>query len=354
MSKPQLILVHGMGDYASGWEAEIKTKLEECASRYNNLRQINIWDKIDVIPVLYNDVFVDAVNQWKAAAGPVSAFAAANAMPGSGSLAWLDDIEAEGGDFFWTAVADVIIYRFFKLFRDRVRASVAEQIIDPLLAASPPDFDRAVIVAHSLGTSVTHDTLHLLGTTAFAKYANAFSAPTERFRAIFMLANVSRVLQTDIKAYDSIVRPGPRNSTTTDCGRFYNFRQDVDPFLVVKRFSPVDFNGQLFTREVLTHYRHWNIHGFTHYLDHPRVHVRLFNKLLGDVVPPMEFIAAINNYPQFGGTFKDVPALQAEIVKLTALVASLGEDSSIESLMRVVVKARGILSQIKTIIDNLP
>ncbi len=355
MAKTILFLIHGMGEHGPGWEVDVKAKLDEVAARYPGLQGTSLWDDVELIPLRYDDHLTDALQHWQASAGAVSAFAEANKLDHAGSLDWLDGVAAEDAGFFWSHVADVVVYRFLKVYRERIRASVVEQIVTPLMAipAAERDFGRVVFLAHSLGTAVLHDALHLLGTGRFATWASAFAAPQARFRAIFTLANVSRVLQDDIKAYESIVQPGPQNKLGSNCSVFYNFRHELDPVCAVWRFAPEHFARSHYHHRDLTHYRDWNLHGFTHYLDNPRVHVHLINQILSrHAITRSQYIDAISHaaYPQFGGAFKDVPVLQAKLGELQTIVGELREDSDLSDLLKAVSRTGEVLEEIRGIV----
>lgn len=355
MAKTILFLIHGMGEHGPGWQADVTAKLDEVAARYPGLQGASLWDEVELIPLRYDHHITDALQRWQAASGAVSDFAEANKLDHAGSLGWLDGVAAEDPGFFWSHVADVVVYRFLKLYRERIRASVVEQIVTPLMAipAAQRDFTRVVFLAHSLGTAVLHDSLHLLGTGRFATWASAFAAPQARFRSIFMLANVSRVLQDDIKAYESVVQPGPQNKLESNCGLFYNFRHELDPICAVWRFAPEHFARSHYHHRDLTHYRDWNIHGFTHYLDNPRVHVHLINQVLSrPAISRSQYLAAISHeaYPQFAGAFADVPAVQAKLAELRTIVGDLREDSDLADLLRAVSRTGKVLREIRDIV----
>ncbi len=357
MNKTLLFVIHGMGVHDQGWEDDLKTKLTDLTTRYPAFQETSLWNHVKLIPIRYDNHIVDALNQWQTEAGTASVFAEANKIDGSESLAWLNDIANEDSDFFWSHVADVVIYRFFELYRDRIRASVAKQIVDPIMAIpkSQRDFSRVLFLAHSLGTSVLHDSLHLLGTNQFAGLTNAFSPPTARFRAIMTLANVSRVLQNDINAYDSIVQPGPHNKRNSNCSRFFNFRHELDPICMVRRFDPEHFSTRGYIHRTLEHYHDWNLHGFEHYLDHPRVHIPLLNLAMGkNIVTTAQARAAVDSkaYPQFGGTFKDVPVLQQKLQELRTIVGSLRLESDLGDMLKAMTKSKKVLAEIKVIIEN--
>ncbi len=357
MARHVLFVVHGMGVHeADTWLDEVKQKLDEISRRYPTFKDSGWPADVTVVPVNYDDILCNVLKQWQDGAGAVSQFASQQQIKLGGTLGWLDGIAAEHPPFFWSHLADVVIYRFFNLYQERIRASVVRQIVQGVKDHAGWDLGRCTVLAHSLGTAVAHDALQVMATQPLGG-AGPFRPPQARLDSIFMLANVSRLLQTDFPAYDSFVRPGPNESKSSLCSAFFDFRHELDPCLVVRRFAPVHFQGRYFLHEDLFHYRQWNIHGLTHYLDHPRVHIPLLNRVMGgSAITRAQMRAAVDSasYPQFGGDFAPIPALQDQLAELRALLGQLAEDSSLEQLFKVLAQARKIIEEIKRVIENRP
>lgn len=351
-----LFVVHGMGNHAAGWETEIASKLEEVAGRYEHFAADPkaLWQSVELVPVSYDDVLSQVLAQWKDAAGGVVAFAEANKLPQIGALDWLAPLAKQDPEFFWQSVSDVLIYRLFGTYRAAIRARVARQIVDKVMSLPDRSFDRCTVLAHSLGTSVAHDTLHLLGRTSFAGYANPFSPPNCRFRAVFTLANVSRLLQDDVKPYESIVRGGPRNSTLSNCSRFYNFRHEWDPICIPKPFEPEGWPDQFNRFRTLSHFRDWDVHGFAHYLDNPRVHVPLLNTLCGeDVISADERDATLNDYEPLGGKLKEALELRDDLRRIGGALERLNENSDLATLIGVTREVRATFAGMRQRVEQL-
>jgi hypothetical protein len=100
-----------------------------------------------------------------------------------------------------------------------------------------------------------------------------------------MLANVSRVLQTEAKAFESRVRPaGPGGAGVTN--HFLNVQHRLDPIPACWPFHPstewptpdIRATGR-FEHQDLSVVTDPNVHGLDHYLRDPACYVQIFRKL---------------------------------------------------------------------------
>jgi len=350
-----VFLVHGMGRHEpQAWAESVVAKLESLAQRYPYFQGSSLDEWAEFVPIDYDDRISAILRTWQDSAQPVSAFAAAQELDFAGSLDWLDGIAAEDADFYWTHLADVVIYRLFRLYRERIRISVVDQIATVLAR----ELDQhggatASVIAHSLGTAVAHDSLCKLGGTPPANLPNTLAHPHWAFKSLFMLANTSRVLQSDFKAYASIVRPGPANNAQAYCSRFYSFHHELDPFTIPRRFAPSNW-GTLYRGEELGHYREWNVHGFEHYLDNPRCHIPILKAITrSDAITASEAGRAVDEatYPRFGGEFRPLVEVRAKLAELGALRNELSDDPSLPEALEIVSRGFKVLREIK---DLLP
>jgi hypothetical protein len=119
---------------------------------------------------------------------------------------------------------------------------------------------------------------------AIAVLANepGFSPNTQLIQSIVSLANVSSVLEHDHPTYISADRPidaaPPPDGMTS---AYFSFRHELDPIANTKTFRG-DLNGwpsSGYLDEVPIDVKDWNVHGYTHYLDNPLAHLRLFERL---------------------------------------------------------------------------
>ena len=312
-----LFLVHGMGENEPDWSAKVKDKLNEVALRYPRFRQQyptgDFTDQIDVVEISYDRCFSQYVNRWEESVTALEEFRDVNEAHAGAALEDFSDIidwvsrkaKPTEKQFFWSHAVDVLLYRFFPLVTDEVRATVLDQMARVLKGKNM----RGSVLAHSLGTKVALDCLHLLGTQPFGGGQGFLASNGYFFEYVITVANVSRILGRarpgDPDPYQSVVHPRstPQSAVALPgyCTGFLNFRHGLDPFTLVKPFRPTNWGGGYYTPEAdLQHIAaDWNVHGFTHFLDHPAVHVPILNALLAKTqlfATPEELPALVNNY----------------------------------------------------------
>jgi len=293
MDRHIVFFVHGVGDDARGWSKELRASFKTLFDSYplppGGLPFAELFQTEEIF---YNDLFDD----WRKRVAREAA--AALKLLGDGGLGsdavkrLLDaGAAAGGGGFLRTHALDVLQYRFLRLIADAVRDAVQHQIMSRL---AQTDFGTPVrwsIVAHSLGTSVVHDTLQQM----FRPGAGAEESTLFQPYAAIMLANVSQLLRdpgflgAGVDAYGTVVRPD-REPARGACRYYLSARNGFDPVALAgdfdppagwlsdsaskqRRFRPLDFKAIPKNRQV---------HGFAEYLAHPAVHVPLFRILAGD------------------------------------------------------------------------
>jgi hypothetical protein len=182
----------------------------------------------------------------------------------------------------------VLLYRFVPTVADAVRASVKKQLLEGM-----DGFERYSVVAHSLGTSVLHDSLVWMFDPASPK---PLDPEKFRFQAVAMVANVSRVLQSDEngarwEAYRSVVQPNAK-VTRGVCRYFLNAWHTWDPVPVPKKFKPMPDWPDKATRELKGAFQDIetegleaggslkDVHDLGHYLRNPEFHIALFRSLI--------------------------------------------------------------------------
>ncbi len=292
-----LFLVHGMGVHGSDWSAPVRAKLVETASRYAAFRNGPPFDqRVEIVPVTYDGVFTGMLQQWRGSSDALAAFAHENALPIPTTLAWLNSAPDTDKAFFWSHAVDVLLYRFNSMATRQARLLLMSTIAAKLVKAMEGgDAVEASVMAHSLGTSVAHDALAILGSEP-QDGSRAFLAGNFRFENFFAVANVSRVLQTAPRVYDSVVHPATVAPPTAYLTRYYNFRHLVDPFPAASAFAPSGWGEDYRPVEGLDHIRDFNVHDFEHYLDAPAVHIPIINGILGPVIPQQEKREAVARY----------------------------------------------------------
>lgn len=331
--KHTIFLVHGMGVHQSNvWIKEITRKLKSVSKNYQFFKTNNLEDYVEFFPINYDNVINKILEEWKNAEDIVE-FAKLHGLTDKKVFDYLKSLTDEEKKFLWEYVGDVIIYRFFPTYKNLIRISVIEQFakkINQLIDSS----GQAVcsVIAHSLGTIVAHDSLHKLGTEDWENVTNVLSPEHWKFNSIFMIANTSKLLESDIDPYKSIVKPGKSGDKDSYCYHYFNFWHYLDPVPNLKKFNP-DWDKDYESIE-LNHFRKYNIHAFTHYLDNPKVHIPIFRSTVGFYsVLPDEENQAIQNYPQFGDDLVFGEDVKEFIEKLKKLLSGGGEDKWIEIIL---------------------
>jgi hypothetical protein len=278
MSKHIVFLLHGMGEHKEDWSNEVSALLRE---RYEALENDHLWpwdSSFEPCELRYDDIFEDIRNQWVSGSEAILR-TLTDAGVGSTTLNKLTAIaNGKPSTFLQTHILDVLHYRFVDPVRESVKVRVAKQITDKL--SSVPSGTSWSLIAHSLGTAVAHDTLHAVSEP------NADGVPgVRKAHLVMMLANVSRTLQTDAKAYESRVRPeGFGQPGITN--HFLNVRHQFDPIPACWPFqpgaewpSPAVRSAKRFEHLDLSVISALNVHGFDHYLGDPECFVPLFRSL---------------------------------------------------------------------------
>lgn len=283
-----LLLVHGMGRHKPTWADDTTKQLVGFSTTYQYrwFEQNGTLDQhVSIVPVTYDAVFAKYMKKWGKTSEDLRTKAAEFGVSIPNVLGWLERADEEENNFFWSHVVDVVLYRFFSIVTAEVRLRVREAIAVELQKAKDDGgIDEASVLAHSLGTAVTHDSLALLGSHPIPTRDGpneAFMAGNHKFANVFMCANVSRVLETDPKVYRSVVHPTTGGEGPAYVEAYYNFRHFVDPFTVVKEFAPVGWGDGYHGGDECKRFLAFNIHGLDEYLADPRVHVPILRRLVG-------------------------------------------------------------------------
>lgn len=302
MSKTIIFFVHGMGSYEDTWATGVKDQFKSlfavypgAASEVDGFQLDSIW---------YDDVFEKWRTQWKEDAAKAAKAATQLGLDSGMAEELLRLAGSTSGDqFLKTHVLDVVLYRFVKQIRTEVQDRVASQILSRLDAAQGQDLTRWAVVAHSLGTSVMHDSLQAMFTGTPARPALSWSYSPWY---LFMVANVGRVLWPDGNFYRSEVRPHAADYKGM-CYHYGNFRHALDPIPQVEPFHPPAPGwlpaGQkpdtLYTDVEIdaSDVQELNVHSLSHYLSHPDVHIPILRTLCWQtVVTPAQQAKALKEW----------------------------------------------------------
>jgi hypothetical protein len=327
-----LLLVHGMGEFSKTWSTSITTKLDEVAAQYPAFKgQKKFSERLRVREIWYDGVFANIVGQWQQDATALDEWTRAANMPLPKLVSWLrKPLPTEAKGFFWTAAIDPLLYRGFQLVRDNVRAQVTAQIAqiakeEAELAQKSGDAGglEISVVAHSLGTAVMHDALDILGREPY-KGNEVLTAKRFKFTNLFMLADVcllARKLVADIDYFNSVVRPiSAGTADDTYCHFFLNAWHRYDPFVFLAPFRPTTWGPDYIELGPLDHWHQANVHSFTHYLDHPRVHAPIINGALGlPLITDTDYATVLGVYKQTpaSGCLAEIAAVQQKAQQLT-------------------------------------
>ncbi len=306
--KHEIFLLHGMGNhFGRDWHTSMVDSLRQAYSQFPNSRlaRVAFDDRFHVTPITYDGIFQQLLARWAQDADELGPMA--DAMNNDAVRELLDEVVQSPdpeGNFVWSHATDVIMFRAFRLVRERVTSLVATTIAQRV--AELPSGTRWSVVAHSLGTAVTQQSLQkLFSGFAGDESTGPFSPVNEQAHAVAMIANVSRVLQTQPKAYDSLVCPGDPGQAGRGCLHYVNAVHELDPFTLIKRFDPVDWPdssgaGGRYSVRFADHFHRVNIHAFEHYIAHPSVHVALFRALTFPyAISDTDEEAAVEAFPTF-------------------------------------------------------
>ncbi len=345
MARHIVFLIHGIGEHKAGWASEkggpidvlTKASLEYAFFRRTGELARSLEASVEFFPLHYDDILDEAVTKWRTQGHGVLTDGA-HILPILGNMAaWLERIPPQARELCWTHVVDIGIYWLLADYRQRIRTRLIGSIVGKIKEeeSAGNGSPQCSVIAHSLGTIVGHDVIHALGATRWGGNDNPLGPKQWRFNALFMLANTSRLLRTDYDPYASIVRPGPIDSAASYCSRYYNIRHEFDPVPVPEEFSPTGWGADIRTIEV-DHFRDVNIHGFGHYLLHPKVHIPILKTLVNpNAVTDAERDRAVSpdGFAQW-----DMPALEDVarrrlLAELSTLITDLRTKTRIEDVL---------------------
>ncbi len=308
MADHTVFLIHGMGEHAERtWANPVIEKFTAMSSKYQSFKDKPLSERVEFVPISYDDIIVGALQQWKQNSERLTEFARVNGLQDSALVPVIQAMAEQDEPFFWSHVADVIVYRLLEgyryLIRLRVIRQIGEAIIQRIESGRVPNCS---VVAHSLGAGVAAEALHFLGTEPWGGKENPFGPRHWRFHHIIMLANSSRLLKNDIDPYKSIVRPGPNIDENSYCYQYHSYDHEYDPVGGLLPLSPSDWQVSG-PKSPICHFRDWNYHAFEHYLDNPLVHIPLLRAFTNKwTISRDEERSAIKQYETFGGRFEKV------------------------------------------------
>ncbi len=326
--KHTIFLLHGMGDHSGDWAKDrgYLDAIKQAYNQYEFLAQTPIEERFEFVPINYDHIFATIVKTWADNATLIDALSKEVGAPVSKLTGWLKGAGELKKNFAWSHAADVLLYRGFRLVRERVCVNVADQIIK-VINKQHKDFGKSSwsAVAHSLGTAVLHDTLARIGAPNQGWPGNlAFKTTNEQAKVIMMVSNVCKVLEvkTNEEPYDAYgktdatgnfittVAPGFSGQDGRICLYYLTVRHKLDPFTIPKMFNPLEWpdaeaalaKPTRYVFQEIEHIHDANVHDFRHYFKHPDVHVPFFQRLITpDIITQEEYKEARDKFRSFGG-----------------------------------------------------
>jgi hypothetical protein len=288
-----------MGVHGQDWAQPVLEQIVSLPNRHGYQwfeREGGLTDHVDIVPVTFDECFTDLLTGWSSSSVELAEFANRNRIAIPNVLGWLENAGDEEKNFFWSHLVDVLLYRFINQVRAEVRLRLRRVLVEAITARmAGGNIVEASVLAHSLGTSIVHDSLALLGSEPIDGN-HAFMVGSFQFANLFMVANVSRILETIPSTDSSVVHPATINPQQAYCQAYYNFRHTLDPFPSIRPFEPWNWGDDFITVTGLNKIRAFNVHGFQHYLEAPQVHVPILRGLFGNIIEPAEEEEAIRAY----------------------------------------------------------
>lgn len=299
MSKHQVVfLVHGMGNHSptprdetpkTGWTKEPINALNSAAGHFKKIGKNRLDHFLEFVPITYDQVF-----HHIAATQATQIDLMKDVLGGDFAMVenWIDGQPSDDLNFFWTHIADVLLYRFSQDVRDSVHThfnTVFTEGVEKAWDEHGAGNVKFHVMAHSLGTAVANGALTRLATIPHAGGSEYLHGTFQAISNHFAIANVSRVVwagKSELFYNDVGLRPHTAGRGYVDY--FLNVRHTADPFVAAMRFDPPDWGNQY--KEIkVRHVHEINVHGWGHYLSNPRVSVPILSQILGeDIITPEE------------------------------------------------------------------
>lgn len=349
MSKPKLIVLHGMGVHSA---EQIKKTVIDAANlalhRYKRFKNIKFEDEVNVIGIGYDDIFEQERKRLTKNNQSISDYLKTNSKVDKKFIKKIVDLESAIGkdSFFTTRALDVIFYLTLK--GEEVRLRVIREIADVWKDRRNEDIH---ILAHSLGTSVLHDTLHKAYSGGIDGYR--LDAVTHKFSSLWMMANVSNLTYSlspfgiKFDPLKSKVRPSYTDDGCVE--EFHNYGHVLDPIALFHSFNPkndsswlpVPIYDELYNyKEINKIGSSLNPHDLTEYISNPYVSYRFLKRIMpADIFDPTqgEVNRADLQYKNFA----------AEIKKITLYVKKIKSINDIGELVSVVKDFEDYIEKLK-------
>lgn len=279
MSKFTLFMVHGIGVHRdAAWADEARRMLSAAWQRSVALNT-TLEDHIDVVPIAYDHVFEDYLDDFSDVASAVFSDALDINKHQRESLAnTLEQAAVTERPALFSYILDVLLYKM-DIVKEQVNVSVARQLYEKISQLGTQD--NFGIVAHSLGTRVINDTLQNIR-TGRADQAN-FYQQGYRLKFLMQISDVTDLFGLPFQQ-DKYPPKDVYSYDTYDYLRTVTNRFDPIARIIPTRLEhwPAGrleeaYMGRPAYRDILVdHVHELNVHGLTHYMLHPEITDELF------------------------------------------------------------------------------
>jgi len=294
-------------------------------------------EHIDVVPIAYDEVFEDYLDDFTDVASAVFSDAIELPTPEREALAkTIEAAEVKDKPALFSYILDVLLYKM-DIVKEQVNVVVAKQLYEKISQLGTED--NFGIVAHSLGTRVINDTLQNIR-SGQADEAN-FYHQGYRLKFLMQISDVTDLFglpfhqdkypPKDVYSYDTYDYLRTVTNRFDPIARIIPTRLDHWP----QGRLTEDYMGRPAYKDILLdHVHEINVHGLTHYMLHPEITDELFDLCgFGRMLIEQE-----NRHARFPILGPDVsPSLKAALENLLQDSLNLANDSW-QTYINLVVK----------------
>lgn len=299
MSKPIVLLIHGMGTHpVDNMTREFKAGLIEAANGFG-MGAFDPDESMDIVEYNYSET-LDNIRKKLAEDAQEILDLFPNGTPGVDIVHKLLAFQANFSEdeFLYTHWLDVALYSLY--YGEAIRVELAKKLNNLFKEAANR---RVHVIAHSLGTAVLHDTLDkfykVLGPGEGGGDYPYMRAGGHNLKTVWTFANVSKLVSVLNDVADqgpTVVRSGPTGCTDS----LYNIYHTLDPFCWFEPYKEDTVaieNGRHFETKIV---RKKNTHSFQEYVANPEVAKYLLAELVQAVEPlkPDNFAAYVKKHKE--------------------------------------------------------
>ena len=280
MNKFTLFLVHGIGVHRdASWADEAVNSLAEAWAQSIGLES-SMADHIDVVPIAYDEVFEDYLNDFSDLSNALFSDALTLSQPERESIATsLEQANVKERHALLSYIFDVLLYKM-DIVKEQVNVVVAKQLYNKISQLGTED--NFGIVAHSLGTRVINDTLQNIR-SGQADEAN-FYRQGYRLKFLMQISDVTDLFglpfqndkypPKDVYSYDTYDYLRTVTNRFDPIARIIPTRLDHWP---QGRLTENYMGRPAYKDILLDHVHEINVHGLTHYMLHPEITDEIFD-----------------------------------------------------------------------------